>query len=111
MSVSSPAPRTLASTGSAIWRMVRPVTSAWICDQRSEFAPPPTKARESKRLLHELLDGAEQPGRIQRHAFEDRPHHVGAGGRQRHVVEAAADGVVVDRGALAVQPWGEEDSP
>src|SRR6202451_872885 len=31
--------------------MVRPVASAWICDQRSELAPPPTKAREGKERL------------------------------------------------------------
>ena len=50
-SVRRPAPRTLASTGSAIWRMVRPVASACIWDHRSELAPPPTKASESKRRL------------------------------------------------------------
>ena len=49
--MSRPAPRTLARTGSATWRMVRPVASAWICDHRSELAPPPTKASESKRRL------------------------------------------------------------
>ena len=50
-SVSSPAPRTLASTGSATWRMERPVASAWIWDHRSELAPPPTKASDSSRRL------------------------------------------------------------
>ena len=45
----SAAPRTLASTGSATWRISRPSTSAWIWDHWSELAPPPMKASESSR--------------------------------------------------------------
>ena len=58
-------------------------------------APDESQRREPP--LGVLLDRTEQPGRVEGDALEDGAHHVRPGRRERNVVEAPPDGVVVDR--------------
>ncbi len=58
----------------------------------------------TERLLGEALDDLQQPAAVVGDALQDRPEHVGPGVGQRQVGPPAPDGVVVDRGALAVEP-------
>ena len=69
---------------------------------------PADEVERRERLAGELLDAPEQPAAVVGDAFEHRTHEVGARRLQREVVPAAAQAVIVDRRALAVEPRRED---
>ena len=95
--------------GCSTWRIGRSSTSAmiWHHSVRLRAAADEVQPRERTSRRTSRPSPSSQR-RVERDALEHRPHELGAGRAQREVVPAAAQEVVVDRRALAVQPRRED---
>ena len=102
-----PRPRTLASTGSSTWRIVPSHGIGVDLGPDVGVGAAPDEGQGSNRRPTKSLDRAEQPPQLRATPSYTARTRSRSGGAERQVVETAADGVVVDRRPLAVQPRRE----